>query len=106
MPKFVLAYHGSPKLDSKEAGAAHMAEWQNWMQSLGDAVVDPGVPVGPSITILPDGTVKNDGGTNPLVGFTILQADNIEEVIKMTKPCPHITAGGSIEVAPVMDMEM
>ncbi len=106
MPKFVLAYHGSPKLASKEDGNTHMAAWKNWMQSLGDAVVDPGVPVGPSKTILSDGTIANDGGPNPLVGFTVLLAATIEDAIKMAKPCPHVTAGGSIEVAPVLDMEM
>lgn len=106
MPKFVLAYHGSPKIESKEAGATHMAEWRAWMQGLGDAVVDPGLPVGPSKTILPDGTVTNDGGPNPLSGFTILQADNIDAAIEMAKPCPHMAVGGSMEIAPAIDMEM
>ncbi|MFT6559744.1 YciI family protein [Sneathiella sp.] len=106
MPKFVLAYHGQPKIESNDEGAQHMVEWRAWMEALGDAVVEPGVPVGPSITIHSDGTVTDDGGANPISGYTILEADDIEAAIKMAKPCPHIKVGGSIEIAPALNMEM
>ncbi|MBL4645179.1 MAG: hypothetical protein JKY99_01835 [Rhizobiales bacterium] len=105
MQKYVFAYHGQPKIESKEEGKAHMEKWMAWSTGLGDAVVDPGVPVGPSKTVSADG-VSDDGGSNPISGVSIVQAETIEEALEMAKACPHVTAGGTIEVAPAMDMEM
>jgi len=105
MPKFVLAYHGSPQFETKADGANHMVAWRNWMQGLGDAVIDPGVPVGASKTVSST-AVENGGGSNPLVGITIVQADTMEAAVTMAQACPHIDAGGTIEVAEAMNMEM
>ena len=105
MPKFVLAYHGAPKFKSKEEGMAHMVAWREWSQGMGDAVVDPGMPVGVSKSITADG-VEDGGGSNPLSGITIIQADTMEAAIELARPCPHVSAGGSIEIAEAMDMEM
>ncbi len=105
MPKFLLAYHGGHNFKSKEEGMEHMTKWQAWSTGLGDAVVDPGMPVGPSKTVSADG-VTEGGGSNPLSGITILQADTIEAACEMAKACPHVDIGGTIEVAQAMDMEM
>ncbi|MEL6640875.1 MAG: hypothetical protein AAFP98_06115, partial [Pseudomonadota bacterium] len=89
MPKFLLAYHGTPDLQGNDAGAAHMAAWKAWNEGLGAAVVDPGMPVGKSITVSATDVIDN-GGSNPLSGITILQADTLDEVIKMAQTCPHL----------------
>ena len=105
MPKFILAYHGGPGSMSPEEGQAHMANWKAWMDGLGDAVVDRGMPVGPSKTVSSDG-VADDGGSNPLSGITILQADDMDAALEMVKGSPHVNVGGTIEIAQAMDMEM
>ena len=105
MPKYLLAYHGSPQFKSKEEGMNHMTAWKAWNASLGDAVIDPGMPVGPSMTVTAGGIV-NGGGSNPLSGITIVQAETIEAAMEMAKSCPHISAGGTIEVAEAMNMDM
>ena len=105
MTRFLLAYHGGHNFKTKEEGAAHMVKWQAWSAGLGDAVVDPGMPVGPSKTVSANG-VTDDGGSNPLSGITILQAETMEEVLAMAKSCPHVDMGGTIEVAQAMDMDM
>ena len=105
MQKYLLVYFGGHQFTSKEEGMAHMEKWQAWMKGLGDAVVDPGMPVGASKTVSTQGVV--DGGVSlPLSGITILQADNMDQALKMARACPHIDLGGSIEVAPAMNMEM
>lgn len=106
MPKYVYAYHGAPKFETKEAGAAHMVAWKEWSAGLGNAVVDPGLPVGPSMTVNIDGSISEGGGSNPISGITIVQAETMDEALTMAKACPHVAAGGSIEVAEGMDMEM
>ncbi|MEJ8473191.1 hypothetical protein [Roseibium algae] len=106
MPKYVLVYHGSPRFETKEAGENHMVQWRSWSQGLGDALIDPGMPVGPSMTVLSDGSVSEGGGANPAVGITILEAPSMSEAITMVQGCPHLSAGGTIEVAEAMNIEM
>ncbi len=101
MPNYVLAYHGSKR---PKDGAQYMARWKTWMDGLGAAIVNRGVPVGKSKTVSASG-VTDDGGPNPLAGFTIVKADNIEAAIGMAKQCPHLEIG-TIEVAEAMDMKM
>ena len=105
MAKFVLAYHGKPDIQTKEDGAALMVAWKAWSAGLGDAVVDPGMPVGASMTVTAKG-VEEGGGSNPLSGITIVQADTIEEAIAMAKGCPHLSGTGTIEVAEALQMDM
>ncbi|MEP4034251.1 hypothetical protein [Roseibium polysiphoniae] len=85
---------------------AHMTAWRAWSGGLGDAVLDPGMPVGPSMTLNQDGSVTEGGGANPASGVTILQAASMEDALELAKPCPHLSAGGTIEVAEALDMEM
>lgn len=105
MPKFLLIYHGKPDLQSREDGAKHMQAWKAWNLGMGAAVVDPGLPVGPSKTITATG-VEDHGGSNPASGITILQAETMEDAITLAKDCPHLSGTGTIEIAEAMDLEM
>lgn len=105
MQKYLLVYFGGHQFETKEQGMAHMGKWQAWMQGLGDAIVDPGMPVMGAKTVNAQGAT--DGGVTPsLTGITILQAETMDEAVAMAAKCPHIEIGGSIEVAQAMDMEM
>ena len=102
MPKFVFAYHGGKPPESPEEGEKVMAAWGAWFETLGAAVVDGGAPVGVSKTVSAGG-VADGGGSNPLSGYSIVNADNIDAAVEMAKGCP-ILDGGSVEVAEAMDM--
>lgn len=102
MPKYVFAYHGGKAPESPEEGAEVMARWQAWFGDLGDAVVDGGNPVGPSKTVSAGG-VADDGGANPLSGYSIVRADSIDAAVEMAKGCP-IMDHGTVEVAEAMEM--
>ncbi|MGI9356140.1 MAG: YciI family protein [Rhizobiaceae bacterium] len=103
MTKFIYAFHGGAMPETPEEGEKVMAAWRSWMESLGDAMIDPGAPVGMSKTVTPGG-VSDDGGSNPLSGYTVVNAANIDEAVEMSKGCPILESGGSIEVAECMDM--
>jgi len=106
MTKFVFAYHGGKSDMTPEEGQEMMAKWGAWMAGLGAAMVDPGHAVGKSVTVSTAG-VANNGGANPIAGVSVVEAASMEAAMEMAKTSPHITlAGGSIEIAPVMDMEM
>ena len=103
MAEYIIAYHGGKKPESPEEGAKHMAKWKAWVGDLGDAVVNPGTPLGPSKTVSSDG-VSDDGGPNPLSGFSIVKADSMDAAIEMAKACPTLDLDGTLEVAQVMKM--
>ncbi len=105
MPKFLLTYHGQPDIKGPEDGAKHMAAWKAWMSGLGAAVVDPGLPVGPSKTITPNG-VEEGGGANPVCGITIIKAETMEDAIALAQGCPHLSGTGTIEIAEALDLPM
>ncbi len=102
MSNYIIAYHGGKKPDSPEEGAKQMARWQAWLGGLGDAVVNPGTPLGKSRIVSSDG-VSDDGGSNPLTGFSIVEADSMDAALEMAKECPFLEIG-TIEVAEVMKM--
>ena len=105
MLKFVLVYHGTPAFKTKEEGTNHMVAWRQWVESLGDAIVGPGMALGPSKTISAKG-VEDGGGSNPASGITVIQAETMNAAIGLAEACPHIAAGGTIEIAEDMQLEM
>ena len=104
MPKFIFAYHGGKMPETEEARAAEMAAWGAWMGELGDALVDPGNPAGPSKTVTGNG-VEDNGGANPLSGYSLVNAADIDAAVEMAKGCP-ILKSGTIEVAEAIEIKM
>jgi hypothetical protein len=104
MPQYIFAYHGGHTPDSPEEQKKVMAEWGAWMGGMGDALVVPGNPVGMSKTVSATG-VAEDGGANPLAGFSVVEAADIDAATKMAKGCPMVTGGtGTVEVAECLKM--
>jgi len=102
MAKFIYAYHGGHKPETPEDGEAMMQKWMAWMGSMGDAMLNPGNPVGMSKTVSAGG-VEDNGGANPLSGFSVVEADSIEAAVEMSKGCPHLEMG-TIEIAEILDI--
>lgn len=104
MNNYMFAFHGGNQPQSPEEGQAIMAKWEAWMQKLGDAIVNSGSALGQSSTITASGDVVNNGGANPLSGFTIIQANNMAAAVKMTNNCPILDSQGTIEIAEMITM--
>ena len=103
MPKYVFAYHGGTVADSPAAHDDAMAAWGAWFASLGDAVIDGGNPTGQSKTVTAK-SVANGGGANPLSGYSLINAANIDAALEHAKGCPVLAVGGSVEVAEALEM--
>lgn len=104
MAQFIFAYHGGKTPDSPEDGAKVMQAWKNWMGSMGDALIVPGAPVGMSKTVSASG-IADDGGANPLSGYSVVEAVSIDAASEMAKGCPMVVGGnGSVEVAEILEM--
>ena len=75
-----------------------------WFGGMGDAVVDGGNPLGMSKT-LTSGGVTDDGGANPVSGYSIVNAADMDAAVEMAKGCPMVADGsGSVEIAERLDM--
>jgi hypothetical protein len=99
MPVYLLAYHGSSIPKTQAENAELMTAWLDWMDQLGGALEGNINPMIDTRTIHPGGAVSDDGGANPVVGLSFITADNIDTAIQIAQTCPHLGAGGSIEIA-------
>jgi hypothetical protein len=97
MAKFVLVYRGGSGMAAPEEQQAAMEAWMNWFGSLGEAVVDPGSPFGPSAVVSPDGSTGTSA-PSALTGYTILAADSLDAAATSAKGCPVLADGGTVEV--------
>jgi hypothetical protein len=97
MANYLLAYSGGNTPPTDAERDAQMAAWGKWFGELGDAVVDPGNPFGPSKAIAADSSV-GDGAPSGLTGYSVLTADSLDAATEMAKGCPVFAVGGSVEV--------
>ena len=104
MAKYLFVYHGGSHPTTPAEVKKVMDAWGAWFGSMGAAVVDGGNPVGMSSTVKSDGSIVQDGGPNPVSGYSLIEAPNLADAHKKAKGCPILAAGGSIEVAEAMDM--
>ena len=102
MPKFVFAYHGGSMPETEEEGEKVMKQWSDWLDGMGPAAFDQGNPVGMSKTVTASG-VEDNGGSNPLSGYSIIEADSMDSAVEIAKGCP-IFPDGTVEVAEIHEM--
>lgn len=102
MAKYIIFYIGGKPPESPEEGARQMEKWKAWIDGLGDAVVNPGTPLGKSKTITPDGVSDGDG-SNPLTGYSIVKADSMDAAIEIAQRDPFLEMG-TLEVAEIKEM--
>jgi hypothetical protein len=104
MTKYLLNYHGGSMPETPAEGEKVMKAWMDWMGGLGKAMVDGGNPTGPSKTVGATGKVSDGGGANPSTGYSIIEAKSLDDAVGLSKGCPVLKSGGSIEVAELMPM--
>ena len=96
MKKFVIFHYGF-EMPTPEI----MEAWSKWFESIGEKIVDPGSPLGNGREISRSGTKELPMGLDSLTGYTVINAENIEEAEKIAKGCPMIT---SVRVYEAMSM--
>lgn len=104
MAKFIYVYHGAGTPPATpEEGQAMMAAWGAWIGDTSTVTIGAGAPVGKSSTVSASG-VKDDGGANPVSGYGLVEAPDLAAAIEKAKSCPLIQAGGTVEIAPEVQM--
>jgi hypothetical protein len=105
VPKYLVLYRSSisaaEQMASADpaAGQAGMELWTNWTSRVGESMTDMGSPLSSVGTVTPAG--PSSDATRPYIGgFSILEADSVDDVTKLLDDHPHFHASGepSIEV--------
>jgi len=103
MPNYMIAYYGGNQPSSKEEEMAQMGKWKEWIESLSDAVVNPGTPL-MSTKIVTSGDVQDENDPNSMKGFAVVKAESIESAVEIAKSDPFLENGGTIRVSQMMEM--
>lgn len=105
MTKFLFVYHGGNHPETPEDKEAVTKAWGDWLDGMGDAVIDGGAPVGNAWTVHRSRIVTSDGGNNPASGYSLIQAEDREAAIELAKGCPIIEANGDVEIAEILSCD-
>ena len=100
MNRFLVTYHGSGMPDDPALMEQAKMAFGNWVAGAGDAIVDPGAPVR-MVT-----QVATEGGTEAVEigGYSIIQADSIEDATAVLSSHPYVARGGRLQVNQILDV--
>jgi hypothetical protein len=96
MAKFVYLYTGGQMAETPEAQEQVMQAWVAWFGTLGAAVTDIGNPFGASATVKSGGVAS--GSALGAGGYSVVEADSLDDATAKTTGCPILAEGGTVEV--------
>jgi hypothetical protein len=101
MGKFLFVYYDTWPTTPEEQKKA-MDAWKEWFEKLGDVFTDMGAPT------IRGKIVSNSGiediEVNPLQGYSVVTASNLDAAVGMAEICPGIPFGGQVAVYELAEM--
>jgi hypothetical protein len=103
MPQFIFVYLGGELPANPEEGQKHFQRYQQWLDSLGNAVISPAIPFRDTHVVQPDGAVL-PGSTSAMSGLSIVRMDSLEDAVAAARSCPFLEINGTLEVSEMIEM--
>jgi len=118
MSEYVFLYRSTQEahkeaMGSPERAQQSMKKWRAWMddltekghlKNLGQPLERVGKVVGGTRKTVTDGPYSE---TKDIIGgYSIVEAKDIDQAAKLASGCPVLEGGGSVEVRPVMQMNL
>jgi hypothetical protein len=103
MPQYFFVYLGGEYPTDPEEGQKHLEKFQQWLLSLGEAVVSPAIPFKDTHTVRPDGTASQ-GTMSSMSGMGIMKFGSMQEAVAAAQSCPFLEINGTLEVSEMIDM--
>lgn len=103
MPQYIFVYLGGEPPSNPEEGKKHLTKYQEWLSSLGDAVLNPAIPFKDTHTVHTDSTIE-PGTTSAMSGLSIIQMASMDAALKVAQSCPFLEIGGTLEISEMIDM--
>lgn len=101
MAKLVLTLEDARQPSSPEAGQQHMSDYRDWLAGLGDTLVMPQLAFRQTRVVTDQGV--REAGPGGIMGFLMIEAENMEAAIAVARHCPFL-AMGTMRVAEAMDV--
>lgn len=113
MSEFTFLFRGRNTSASPEQMQRTMEKWTAWFKELGTKgnLKDIGHPLEPTGSVV-KGAQKTvtDGpfaeAKDVVGGFTIITARDLHQAVELSKSCPILEAGGSVEIRPIQKLNM
>ncbi len=102
MKKYLVIYHAPIDALQQTEGSSEqemekgMEVWMEWARKCGDKLVDLGMPLGNGQRLIPGG--KSTGSDRQVCGYSILQANSLEEAEALLEDHPHLKWDASCEI--------
>jgi hypothetical protein len=97
MKKFMFLYQGWGDPTDKQVRDA----WADWFAEIGDSIVDSGNPFGAGREVTKDGARDLPLEPGSTTGYTIIEAESMDDAEKLLANCPIMT---SVHVYEAMSM--
>jgi hypothetical protein len=97
MKKFMFLYQGWGDPTDKQVRDA----WTDWFAEIGDSIVDSGNPFGAGREVTKDGARDLPLEPGSTTGYTIIEAESMDNAEKLLANCPIMT---SVHVYEAMSM--
>jgi hypothetical protein len=113
MSEFTYLFRGRQTPSSPEQRQKHLEKWVAWFKDLnGKGVIkNPGHPLEDTGKVV-NGSQKTvkDGpfaeAKDVVAGFIVVEANDLAQAVELSKGCPILDVGGSVEVRPVQIMNL
>jgi hypothetical protein len=113
MSEFAYLFRGRQASPTPEQRQKQMEKWMAWFKELGSKgfLKDPGHPLEASGKVINGNSkVVTDGPfaeTKDVVGgYIVVEARDLAQAAEISKGCPILEAGGSVEVRPIQILNM
>jgi hypothetical protein len=111
MSEFAFLFRGRQTFTSPEQTQQHMQQWLKWFKELGaqGLLKDPGHPlestgkvVKGSQKIVTDGPYAE--AKDVVGGYIVVEARDLAHAAELSRGCPILEVGGSVEVRPLQKL--
>jgi hypothetical protein len=113
MSEFTYLFRGRDTSASPEQMQKTMEKWVAWFKELGAKghIKDPGHPLeGTGKVVKGKQKTVNDGpyaeAKDVVGGYMLIEATDLEHAVEISKGCPILEVGGSVEVRPIQKFSM
>jgi hypothetical protein len=74
-----------------------MADWETWFKSIEEITIE-NVGLGPAVEVSAEGTKELPFDRSAVTGYTVIEAESLEQAVEVAQTCPFITAVGVYQV--------
>jgi len=113
MSEFTFLFRGRDTSASPEQMQKTTQKWVAWFKELGEKghIKDPGHPLEPAgKVVMGRQKTVHDGpyaeAKDIVGGFTLIEAKDLSQAVELSKGCPILEVGGSVEVRPIQILNM